>query len=79
MSLQGMPQMLQALQFYRQALSMLHGVHVSVAKFNLRAWASNRQLLMATAQQDGTADGNRLTNILGVQWNTTTDKIYPLL
>ena len=60
---------LQDLQFYQQARSMLFE-----ARFYLRARTPNSQLLMAAAQQDGTADGNRLTNVLEVQWNTTTDK-----
>ena len=52
---------------YQHAQSML-----LKAKFNFRAWASNRQLLMETAQQDGTADENKLTNILGIQWDRNT-------
>ena len=60
----------QALYFYQQARSML-----SEAKFNLRTWASNSQLLMDTAQQDGTADENKLTNILGIQWDRATDRL----
>ena len=48
---------------------------LSEAKFNLRAWASNSQLLMETARQDGTADENQLTNILGIQWDIATDRL----
>ena len=61
---------IQALQFYHQARSML-----SAAKFNLRSWASNSQRLLEIAQQDGTADEKRLTNVLGIQWNSITDQL----
>ena len=60
----------QALQFYQQSRSML-----SEAKFNLRAWASNSQMLMKAAQQDGTADENTLTNVLGIQWDVAKDQL----
>ena len=48
---------------------------LSEAKFNPRTWASNSQLLMNTAQQDGTADENKLTSILGIQWDRATDRL----
>jgi len=57
-----------ALQFYKQARSML-----CEAKFNLRAWASNSKLLMKAARQDGTSDESDPINVLGISWNTATD------
>jgi len=58
------------LQFYSQARSIL-----SAAKFNLRAWASNCRQLRNTVDKDGTADQNTLTNILGLYWNTSLDRL----
>ena len=55
-----------ALQFYKQARSML-----CEAKFNLRAWASNSKLLMKAAH--GTSDESDLINVLGLSWSTATD------
>ena len=57
----------QALHIYLHAQSMS-----LEAKFNLSTWASNHQLLMEIAQQDGTADESKLTNILGIQWDRNT-------
>lgn len=50
---------------------------LSKAKFNLRVWASNTQLLMATTQQDGEADENQLTNVLGVQMGKNHERTMP--
>lgn len=60
----------ETLQFYSQARSIL-----SAAKFNLRAWASNSRQLMETARREGTADKNTVTTVLGLQWNTSLDKL----
>jgi len=60
----------ETLQFYSQARSIL-----SAAKFNLRAWASNCRQLRNTADKDDTADQNTLTNVLGLHWNTSLDKL----
>ncbi|XP_065883974.1 uncharacterized protein [Dysidea avara] len=60
----------EAAQFYRDARSML-----SDAKFNLRAWASNSEQLVEMSRQDGTLDSSNLTNVLGLQWDTTADKL----
>ena len=60
----------ETLQFYSQARSIL-----SAANLNLRAWASNSRQLMDTMHRDGTADKNTLTNVLGLQWDTSLDKL----
>ena len=48
-------------------------IHVLEAKLNLRAWASNHQLLMETAQQVRTTYEKKLTNILGIHWDRNTN------
>ena len=45
------------------------------AKFNLRSWASNSQLLAAKASKENTAADSTEVNILGIQWNTVTDTL----
>ncbi|XP_065890355.1 uncharacterized protein [Dysidea avara] len=60
----------EAVRFYRQARSML-----SEAKFNLRAWASNSKQLVELSQQDGTFDSSNPINVLGIRWDTSTDKL----
>ena len=60
----------EALQFYSKGRSIL-----SAAKFTLRAWAFNCGQLRDTAHKDGTADQNTLTNVLGLHWNTSLDKL----
>ncbi|XP_065911201.1 uncharacterized protein [Dysidea avara] len=60
----------EAVQFYRQARSML-----SEAKFNLRAWASNSKQMVELSQQDGTFDSSNPINVLGIRWDTSTDKL----
>jgi len=49
------------------------------ARFNLRAWASNRKLLMKIVQQDGTSDEANPVKVLGMCWATTTDHLSLLL
>jgi len=61
---------MEAMQFCRQAQSML-----SKAKFNLRAWASNSRQLVELSQQDRTLDSSNPTNVLGILWDTTSDKL----
>ena len=48
---------------------------MSDANFNLRAWASNCPQLSTLAKQDKVADENTTVNILGLQWNTSTDTL----
>ena len=48
---------------------------MSSARFNLRAWVSNSQQLSTTAQQHNVADTSIPANVLGIHWNTTTDKL----
>ena len=45
------------------------------AKFNLRSWASNSNLLTAEASKENTAVDTTDVNILGMQWNTVTDTL----
>ena len=45
------------------------------AKFNLRSWASNSQLLAAKASKENTAADSTNVNILGMRWNTVTDTL----
>jgi len=61
---------MEAMQFYRQARSML-----SEAKFNLRAWASNSRQLVELSQQHETLDSSNPINVLGILWDTTSDKL----
>ena len=58
------------IEFYKDARSLM-----MAAKFNLRTWASNSQHLNNLTQQDKTADETNPTNILGINWNTSTDKL----
>ena len=45
------------------------------AKFNLRSWSSNSQLLTAKASQDKVAANSTDVNILGIEWNVLTDTL----
>ena len=45
------------------------------ANFNLRAWASNCAPLNNLAMTDQVADKSTSVNILGLQWNTSTDSL----
>ena len=47
------------------------------ANFNLRIWASNCTQLNSLATEDKVADNNTSVNILGMQWNTSTDTTFP--
>ena len=58
------------LEFYKDARSPM-----MAAKFNLRTWASNSQSLNNLTQQNKTADETNPTNILGINWNISTDKL----
>ena len=58
------------IKFYKDARSLM-----MAAKFNLRTWASNSQNLNNLTQQNKTADETNPTNILGINWNTSTDKL----
>jgi len=60
----------QTIQYFKEARSMM-----SCAGFNLRAWASNCESLNRKAQNDKVACKSHLTNVLGLQWNTTTDQL----
>ena len=58
------------LEFYKDARSPM-----MAAKFNLRTWASNSQSLNNLTQQNKTADETNPTNMLGINWNISTDKL----
>jgi len=60
----------QAIQYLEEARSLM-----SSAGFNLRGWASNCKSLNRKAQKVGIANGSHLANILGLQWNITTDHL----
>lgn len=60
----------QAIQYFEAARSMM-----SCAGFNLGAWASNCESLNKKAQDDKVASSSHQTNVLGLQWNTTTDQL----
>ena len=60
----------QAMQHFEEARSLM-----SSAGFNLRGWASNCKSLNRKAQKVGIANGSHLANILGLQWNITTDHL----
>ena len=59
-----------ALEYYKEARGLM-----SIAKFNLRSWASNSLSLMALAQQDGVADNETVVNVLGLLWDTSQDTV----
>ena len=59
----------------KQPLSNFTRSLMMAAKFNLRTWAFNSQHLNNLTQQDKTADETNPTNILGINWNTSTDKL----
>ena len=64
---------LNASQYYDESRSIM-----TEAKFNLRSWASNSPTLQQNATKDGTADSTPKTdiNVLGLQWNTSSDTIH---
>ena len=43
------------------------------AHFNLHSWSSNSSSLREQAARDGTADTNKIVNILGLKWNKFLD------
>ena len=45
------------------------------AKFNLRSWSSNSELLTAKASQDKVAADSTGVNVLGMKWNVLTDTL----
>ena len=45
------------------------------ARFNLRSWASNSQVITDQASKEGVHDDNNPVNVLGLQWNTHTDAL----
>ena len=60
----------QVVEYYKEARSIMDH-----AKFNLRSWASNSQILQSLAKKEGTADTETTVNLLGLRWNTSTDTL----
>ena len=60
----------QTVEYFHRARDIM-----SSARFNLRAWVSNSQELSTTTQQHKIADSSIPANVLGIHWNTTTDKL----
>ena len=61
---------LAAIQYYNHARLIM-----SKAKFNLRSWVSNSPQLNLITHQENTADSTVLANVLGIHWDTNTDKV----
>ena len=58
------------LEYYTTARAIMQD-----AKFNLRSWASNSQLLTVKATNENTAADSTEVNILGIRWNTVNDTL----
>ena len=48
---------------------------MSKANFNLRSWASNSPELQTIVQKENIADTSQMVNLLGLHWNTSSDKV----
>ena len=48
---------------------------MSEANFNLRSWASNSSKLQTIVQREDIAGASQVVNLLGLHWNTSTDKV----
>ena len=59
-----------AIQYYNQARLIM-----SEAKFNLRSWASNSPQLNLITHKENTADSTIPAKVLGIHWDTDTDKV----
>ena len=60
----------EALLYYNNARSIMKGAH-----FNLRSWGSNSHQLTEQASKDKVVDSSNPVNVLGLQWDTQTDKL----
>ena len=58
------------MQYFRKVRATM-----SEANFNLRSWASNSPQLQAVVQEEKFADSNKVVNILGLNWDLSTDRI----
>ena len=67
-----MKQNIRPIQYFEEARSMMF-----CAGFNLRTcnWVSNCESLNRKSQDDQVASSSHLANVLGLQWNTTTDQL----
>ena len=60
----------QATQYYAEARSIM-----AKARFNLRSWASNINVVQKLAIVDNVIDKDSNANILGLKWKTSTDTL----
>ena len=67
----GCPSESEAVQYYRDALSLMKDAH-----FNLRSWASNSHQLTNQAVTDKVLNNNNPVNVLGLQWDMQADKLF---
>ena len=58
------------IRYFREATDIM-----SKANFNLRSWASNSLELQTIVQKENIADASQVVNLLGLHWNTTSDKV----
>ena len=58
------------LQYFKKARAIMSEVN-----FNLMSWASNSPKLQAIIHKEKVADANLLVNLLGLQWDISTDQI----
>ena len=63
----------EAVKYYNRARALMTPVG-----FNLRSWASNSTSVQTLAAKENLLDGHTETKVLGIQWETATDKLqYP--
>ena len=67
----GCPSESEAVQYYRDARSLMKDAH-----FNLRSWASNSHQLTNQAVTDKVLDNNNPVNVLRLQWDMQADKLF---
>ena len=58
------------IRYFREARDVM-----SKANFNLRSWASNSPELQTIVQKENIADTSQMVNLLGLHWNTSSDKV----
>jgi len=60
-----------AVEYYRQARTIM-----GEARLDLSSWSSNSAQLIAIANKENTAERATTVNVLGFQWNPTSDKLH---
>ena len=60
-----------AVEYYRQARTIM-----GEARLDLSSWSSNSAQLIAIANKENTAERATTLNVLGLQWNPTSDKFH---